>query len=156
MLTDVDFFQGADAYLQQARAACTLPVLRKDFTIDAWQVYESRVLGADCVLLIVAALEDGQLAELTTLALGLGMAAFGVVQDDVRPVRARIGTFGAGAAEDRIEPVLGVHQQAVQRSEASLRHRVVGAWKCPRFCTLGVWDRRKPRNSRARVRSWLR
>jgi indole-3-glycerol phosphate synthase len=73
VLTDVDFFQGADAYLQQARAACTLPVLRKDFTIDAYQVFEARVLGADCILLIVAALDDAALLELSTLAHRLGM-----------------------------------------------------------------------------------
>jgi len=75
VLTDVDFFQGADAYLQQAREACTLPVLRKDFVIDAYQVYEARVLGADCILLIVAALDDTQLATLSELALSLGMVA---------------------------------------------------------------------------------
>ncbi|QBB69327.1 indole-3-glycerol phosphate synthase TrpC [Pseudolysobacter antarcticus] len=73
VLTDIDFFQGADAYLQQARAACNLPVLRKDFTIDAYQVYEARALGADCILLIVAALDDVALRELTSLARELGM-----------------------------------------------------------------------------------
>ncbi|MEP6940880.1 MAG: indole-3-glycerol phosphate synthase TrpC [Rudaea sp.] len=73
VLTDVDFFQGADAYLQQARAACDLPVLRKDFTIDAYQIYEARALGADCVLLIVAALGDAALLELSALAHELGM-----------------------------------------------------------------------------------
>jgi len=73
VLTDVDFFQGADAHLQDARAACELPVLRKDFTIDPYQVYEARVLGADCVLLIVAILGDTQLRELALLAGDLGM-----------------------------------------------------------------------------------
>ena len=73
VLTDVDFFQGADAYLREARDACVLPVLRKDFTIDAYQVYEARALGADCILLIVAALGDAALLELTALAHELGM-----------------------------------------------------------------------------------
>ncbi len=73
VLTDVDFFQGADTYLQQARAACALPVLRKDFVIDACQILEARVLGADCVLLIVAALDDAQLVEFSALARELGM-----------------------------------------------------------------------------------
>ena len=68
MLTDVDFFQGADEYLQQARAACSLPVLRKDFVIDAYQIYEARALGADCILLIVSALNDAQLSELAGVA----------------------------------------------------------------------------------------
>ena len=81
VLTDVDFFQGADAYLQQAREACTLPVLRKDFTIDPYQVFEARVLGADCILLIVAALDDGQLVELSGLAMQLEMDVLVEVHD---------------------------------------------------------------------------
>ncbi|MEJ1098137.1 MULTISPECIES: indole-3-glycerol phosphate synthase TrpC [unclassified Pseudoxanthomonas] len=81
VLTDVDFFQGADAYLQQAREACTLPVLRKDFTVDPYQVYEARVLGADCILLIVAALDDTQLVELSSLAMQLDMDVLVEVHD---------------------------------------------------------------------------
>lgn len=88
VLTDVDFFQGADAYLQQARAASTLPVLRKDFTIDPWQVYESRALNADCILLIVAALDDTQLADLTGLAQHLGMDVLVEVHDAAELERA--------------------------------------------------------------------
>jgi indole-3-glycerol phosphate synthase len=68
VLTDQDFFQGADLYLQEARSACSLPVLRKDFMIDPYQIVESRALGADCVLLIVAALSDAQMAELAATA----------------------------------------------------------------------------------------
>jgi len=73
VLTDVDFFQGADTYLQQARAACRLPVIRKDFIVDPYQILEARALGADCILLIVAALSDEQLSALTALTHELGM-----------------------------------------------------------------------------------
>ncbi|GAB3444696.1 indole-3-glycerol phosphate synthase TrpC [Massilia solisilvae] len=73
VLTDVHFFQGATEYLQQARAACTLPVIRKDFIVDMYQVYEARAMGADAILLIVAALDHGLMAELEACALELGM-----------------------------------------------------------------------------------
>lgn len=73
VLTDVDFFQGCDSYLQEARSASSLPAIRKDFIVDEYQVYESRALGADCILLIVAVLEFEQLQKLNALAIELGM-----------------------------------------------------------------------------------
>lgn len=73
VLTDGPFFQGRRAHLKQARAACSLPVLRKDFMIDPYQIYESRLVGADCILLIVAALSETKMQELAQLAVELGM-----------------------------------------------------------------------------------
>ena len=74
VLTDKQFFQGESAYLREARAACDLPVLRKDFMVDPYQIYEARAMGADCILLIVAALSLAQMQELEAIAMALGMA----------------------------------------------------------------------------------
>ena len=88
VLTDQDFFQGANEYLQQIHEACLLPILRKDFIIDAYQVYESRALGADCILLIVAALGDAKLQDLAGLSLHLGMEVLIEVHDEEELARA--------------------------------------------------------------------
>ena len=88
VLTDVDFFQGADVYLKEARAACDLPVIRKDFLVDPYQLYEARSIGADCVLLIVAALSATQLVDLNSMATELGMDVLIEVHDEVELERA--------------------------------------------------------------------
>ena len=94
VLTDERWFQGSDAYLAQARAACDLPVLRKDFVVDPWQVHESRLLGADCILLIVAALAPDHLQELDGLAREIGLDVLVEVHDEAE-LETALGT-GAG------------------------------------------------------------
>jgi indole-3-glycerol phosphate synthase len=88
VLTDIDYFQGSDLYLQQARAACALPVIRKDFMIDPYQVVEARALGADCILLIVAALDDVRMAELAATAKSVGLDVLVEVHDGAELERA--------------------------------------------------------------------
>ena len=81
VLTDRRYFQGSTDYLKQARASCDLPVLRKDFIVDAYQVYEARAMGADCILLIAACLDDAQMADLEAIALGMNMSVLVEVHD---------------------------------------------------------------------------
>ena len=122
VLTDQQFFQGSVDHLKQARASCALPVLRKDFIIDAYQVYESRVMGPDCILLIAACLDDAQMKSFEALAMSLDMAVLVEVHDAAELARAlQLKT-----------PLIGINNRNLNTFEVSLETTLTLMSQVPR------------------------
>ena len=150
VLTDLQFFQGSAAYLKQARAACALPVLRKDFMIDAYQVFEAREMGADCILLIAACLADAQMADLEAQANALGMAVLVEVHDAAELERAlRLKT-----------PLIGINNRNLRTFEVTLQTTIDLLTSVPRDRVLvtesGIVAREDVRRMRdAQVHAFL-
>lgn len=111
VLTDVEFFQGQDLYLMQAKTNCTLPILRKDFIIDEYQIHQSKALGADCILLIVALLDDRQLQDYCTLAQELGLAV--LVESHTKDELLRAITLPT--------PLIGINNRDLHRFKTDLK-----------------------------------
>ncbi len=121
VLTDKQFFQGSVDYLKQARASCSLPVLRKDFMVDAYQIYEARVMGADCILLIAACLDDQQMKDMEALARSLDMAVLVEVHDETELDRAlKLKT-----------PLVGINNRNLKTFEVSLEATIKLSGKVP-------------------------
>lgn len=126
VLTDVDFFQGSDAYFKQAREVCSIPVLRKEFILDSFQVYESRIMGADCILLIVACLTDELLKELSDIAIELEMDVLVEVHNAEELKRALPLNL----------PMIGINNRNLRTFETSLQTTIDLLKQIPDDCIV--------------------
>ena len=143
VLTDHEFFQGAAEHLHAAREACALPVLRKDFIVDPYQVYEARAIGADCILLIVAALEHGRMSELEALAQELGMSVL-VEVHNARELDAALALR---------TPLIGINNRDLRSFETRLETTLELAARVPEGCVVitesGIGSREDVRRMRS-------
>lgn len=126
VLTDAPYFQGSEAYLIAARAACPLPVLRKDFMVDPWQVTEARAIGADAILIIVSALDDGQMSEIEAAAIERGMDVLVEVHDAAELERALL-------LKSRL---IGVNNRNLKTFEVDFKHTYDLVGRAPTGCTF--------------------
>ncbi len=145
VLTDIDFFQGSDAYLREAREACDLPVLRKDFTVDKYQVHEARAIGADAILLIAAALDNAALANLHALAIEVGLDVLVEVHDAVDLQRALPLPVEA-------RTLIGVNNRDLRTFETSIETTLTLKGAVPRDRLLVTESGIATRNDVARLR----